>query len=190
MPVRASRRCATARAPPGRGGWAGHAAARRPLAEERVRVHDTRRPARPAHRLGPRGCGPGELRRLHLPLSVRARGAVGYSATLPRGRRAEGLAASRPRRTEPPVSHGGVCAPPICVPVRGCPHVRQLAQLSGQGGGESHLEQISVDGLLRLRDAELGPGVTELTCHAGYVDEGLPSSYTVEREAELRTLCD
>ncbi len=42
----------------------------------------------------------------------------------------------------------------------------------------------------RLLDAELGPGVTELTCHAGYVDEGLASSYTVEREAELRTLCD
>ena len=32
--------------------------------------------------------------------------------------------------------------------------------------------------------------MTELTCHAGYVDEGLASSYTVEREAELRTLCD
>ena len=32
--------------------------------------------------------------------------------------------------------------------------------------------------------------MTELTCHAGYVDEGLTSSYTVEREAELRTLCD
>src|SRR3989442_1249299 len=53
-----------------------------------------------------------------------------------------------------------------------------------------HLEQVSVDGLLRMLDAELGPGVTELTCHAGYVDEGLTSSYSVEREAELRTLCD
>jgi len=39
-------------------------------------------------------------------------------------------------------------------------------------------------------DSELGPGVTELTCHAGYVDEGLVSSYAKEREAELRTLCD
>ncbi len=78
----------------------------------------------------------------------------------------------------------------IGVPVRGGSRVRHLSKFYGQWGGETHLEQISVDGLLRLLDAELGPGVTELTCHAGYVDEGLTSSYTVEREAELRTLCD
>ena len=76
------------------------------------------------------------------------------------------------------------------VPVRGWSAVRHLPKFYGQWGGETHLEQISVAGLLRLLDAELGPGVTELTCHAGYVDEGLTSSYTVEREAELRTLCD
>ncbi len=78
----------------------------------------------------------------------------------------------------------------IGVPVRGGSRVRHLSKFYGQWGGETHLEQISVEGLLRLLDAELGPGVTELTCHAGYVDEGLTSSYTVEREAELRTLCD
>jgi len=76
------------------------------------------------------------------------------------------------------------------VPLRGYCHVRHLSKFYGQWGGETHLEQVSVDGLLRLLDAELGPGVTELTCHAGYVDEGLASSYTVEREAEVRTLCD
>jgi predicted glycoside hydrolase/deacetylase ChbG (UPF0249 family) len=32
--------------------------------------------------------------------------------------------------------------------------------------------------------------VTELACHPGYVDAGFESSYHVEREAELRTLCD
>jgi len=32
--------------------------------------------------------------------------------------------------------------------------------------------------------------VTELTCHPGYVSPELASSYTVERETELRTLCD
>ena len=78
----------------------------------------------------------------------------------------------------------------IGVPVRGCSRVRHLSKFYGQWGGETHLEQISVDGLLRLLDAELSPGVTELTCHAGYVDEGLSSSYRVELEAELRTLCD
>jgi len=76
------------------------------------------------------------------------------------------------------------------VPLRGYSHVRHLSKFYGQWGGETHLEQISVDGLLRLLDTELGPGVTELTCHAGYVDEGLTSSYSVEREAELRTVCD
>src|SRR5205809_825569 len=252
MPVRASRRCATARAPPGRGGWAGHAAARRPRAEDRVRVHDTRRPARPAHRLGPRGCGPGELRRLHLPLSVRARGAVGYSATLPRGRRAEGLAASRPRRTEPPVSHGGVCA---LRPLRrlggdgpaarrrrvghrrahgfralvpGAPAAPRrmtapakllivtaddfgISRGVNRGIAQAHREGILTSTSLMVNrpasvqaadvgracpalniglHLELDAGVTALTCHAGYVDEGLTSSYTVEREAELRTLCD
>jgi len=78
----------------------------------------------------------------------------------------------------------------IGVPLRGSSHVRHLSKFYGQWGGETHVEQVSVDGLLRLLDAELGPGVTELTCHAGYVDEGLTSSYRVEREAELRTLCD
>jgi len=78
----------------------------------------------------------------------------------------------------------------IGVSVRGCSHVRHLPKFYGQWGGETHLEQISVDGLLRLLDADLGPEITELTCHAGYVDEGLSSSYRIEREAELRTLCD
>jgi len=78
----------------------------------------------------------------------------------------------------------------VGVPVRGYSSVRHFSKFYGQWGGETHLEQISVAGLLRLLDTELGPGVTELTCHAGYVDEGLASSYTIEREAELRTLCD
>ena len=37
---------------------------------------------------------------------------------------------------------------------------------------------------------EIGDGVTELACHPGYVDPEFPSVYSVEREAELRTLCD
>jgi len=76
------------------------------------------------------------------------------------------------------------------VPLRGYSHVRHFPKFYGQWGGETHLEQVSVEGLLRLLDAELALGVTELTCHAGYVDSDLVSSYTVEREAELRTLCD
>ena len=78
------------------------------------------------------------------------------------------------------------------VPVRGDGPVRHLSKFYGQWGGETHLEQISVDGLLRLLDTELGDveHVTELTCHPGYVEPGFASSYSAEREAELRTLCD
>jgi chitin disaccharide deacetylase len=77
------------------------------------------------------------------------------------------------------------------VPLRGYSSVRHFSKFYGQWGGESHPEQISVAGLLRLLDAELvnGWGVTELTCHPGYVEPGLASSYAAEREVELRTLC-
>jgi len=76
------------------------------------------------------------------------------------------------------------------VPVRGYSDVRHLSKFYGQWGGETHLEQIRVEALLRLLDAEVGAGVTELTCHPGFAERGLRSSYVAERAAELRTLCD
>lgn len=76
------------------------------------------------------------------------------------------------------------------VRMRGDAGVRHLPKFYGQWGGETHLEQVGVAGLLALLDTELEAGVTELTCHPGYVTPELASSYTVEREAELRTLCD
>ena len=74
--------------------------------------------------------------------------------------------------------------------LRGYGPVRHFPKFYGQWGGETHLEQIGVDGLLRLLDAEVGEDVTELNCHPGYVDGDLASSYAAEREVELRTLCD
>lgn len=74
--------------------------------------------------------------------------------------------------------------------VRGYSRVRHFPEFYGEWGGETHLEQIGVEGLLRLLDVGVREGVTELTCHPGYVDAQLPSSYTAEREVELRTLCD
>jgi len=65
-----------------------------------------------------------------------------------------------------------------------------MGRFYGQWGGRTHPEQIGVDGLLRLLDAEIGEGVTELSCHPGYVEPGFRSSYVVEREVEVRTLCD
>jgi len=75
------------------------------------------------------------------------------------------------------------------VPVRGHSAARHVAKFYGRWGGATHLEQIGVDGLLRLLDAEVGAGVTELSCHPGYVDPEFRSSYRAEREVELRTLC-
>ena len=76
------------------------------------------------------------------------------------------------------------------VPVRGYSRVRHLPKFYGQWGGETHPEQIGVEGLLRLVDAEVREGVTELTCHPGYPDTELLSSYAAERELEVETLCD
>ena len=78
----------------------------------------------------------------------------------------------------------------VGVPVRGYSRTRHLSTFYGQWGGETHLEQIGVEGLLRLLDAEVREGVSELTCHPGYVEPGFRSSYAAEREVELRTLCD
>jgi predicted glycoside hydrolase/deacetylase ChbG (UPF0249 family) len=76
------------------------------------------------------------------------------------------------------------------LPVRGHSRARHFSKFYGQWGGETHLEQIGVESLLRLLDAEVRDGVTELNCHPGYVEPGFPSSYAAEREEELRTLCD
>ena len=76
------------------------------------------------------------------------------------------------------------------IPLRECSGVRYCSSFYGQWAGERHPEQVSVDSLLRIFDAELGPGVTELACHPGCPDHSLVSSYAAEREPELRTLCD
>jgi chitin disaccharide deacetylase len=38
--------------------------------------------------------------------------------------------------------------------------------------------------------SEIVDGITELSCHPGYVDDSHVTTYRIEREAELRTLCD
>jgi predicted glycoside hydrolase/deacetylase ChbG (UPF0249 family) len=81
-------------------------------------------------------------------------------------------------------------AAPIGVPVRGCSGIRHFSRFYGQWGGETHLEQISVENLIRMFDNDIREGVTELNCHPAYVEPDFPSSYAAEREEELRTLCD
>jgi predicted glycoside hydrolase/deacetylase ChbG (UPF0249 family) len=76
------------------------------------------------------------------------------------------------------------------LPLRGHSTVRVCSKFYGQWGGETHVEQISVAQLAQLLLEETRDGVTELTCHPGYMDPNLRSSYASEREAEVRTLCD
>jgi predicted glycoside hydrolase/deacetylase ChbG (UPF0249 family) len=75
------------------------------------------------------------------------------------------------------------------LPLRDHSPVRHVPQFYGQWGGETHLEQIGIEGLVRMLAAEVREGLTELGCHPGYVDPGLRSGYAVEREVELLTLC-
>jgi predicted glycoside hydrolase/deacetylase ChbG (UPF0249 family) len=74
--------------------------------------------------------------------------------------------------------------------VREFSKVRCVPEFYGQWGGRTHLEQIGVAGLVHLLRTRVEDGVTELSCHPGYVDSDLVSGYTSARECELRTLCD
>jgi predicted glycoside hydrolase/deacetylase ChbG (UPF0249 family) len=76
------------------------------------------------------------------------------------------------------------------LPLREHSPVRYFSTFYGQWGGESHLEHISAASLAHMLETGIGEGFTELSCHPGYVDADHTGSYSVEREAELRTLCD
>jgi chitin disaccharide deacetylase len=76
------------------------------------------------------------------------------------------------------------------LPLRAHSPVRYFSKFYGQWGGKTHLEQISVQGLIRLLETEITEGFTELSCHPGYCDPKLQSTYRIEREVELRSLCD
>lgn len=75
------------------------------------------------------------------------------------------------------------------LPLRGFSRARNVARFYGQWGGCSHPEQINPASLLAIVDAEMGEGIVELSCHPGYVEPELETSYGAEREIELRTLC-
>ena len=76
------------------------------------------------------------------------------------------------------------------LPLRGFCRVRHIASFYGQWGGETHLEQVRLPVLAQILAAEVGEGFNELSCHPGYTDPDLRSSYRAERRAELETLCD
>jgi chitin disaccharide deacetylase len=73
--------------------------------------------------------------------------------------------------------------------LRGHARMRVCTKFYGQWSGETHLEQISVAGLERVL-TDIEDLMTELTCHPGYRDPALRTSYDAEREVEVQTLCD
>ena len=75
------------------------------------------------------------------------------------------------------------------IPVRGHSPVHCHTTFYAQWGGETHLEQVSVETLVEMLRHDVTSGVTELVCHPGYIDDELESSYCRERQAELETLC-
>jgi predicted glycoside hydrolase/deacetylase ChbG (UPF0249 family) len=68
--------------------------------------------------------------------------------------------------------------------------IRCFANFYGRWGGGSHPEHVRVASLAHMLATEVAEGVTEFSCHPGYVDSDLSSTYHIEREVELRTLCD
>jgi predicted glycoside hydrolase/deacetylase ChbG (UPF0249 family) len=76
------------------------------------------------------------------------------------------------------------------LPLRDHCGVRHIGKFYGQWDGETHLEQIGPNALADIVGTEVEDGFNELCCHPGYVDGDLASSYTLERETELETLCD
>jgi predicted glycoside hydrolase/deacetylase ChbG (UPF0249 family) len=76
------------------------------------------------------------------------------------------------------------------IPLRGSSPARYFPDFYGQWDGQTHPEQISTDHLIEMVREELGPGITEISCHPGYVDPEYDTPYHAERELELQTLCD
>lgn len=76
------------------------------------------------------------------------------------------------------------------LPMREHSPVKYFPDFYAQWDGETHLEQVSVEHLMKIFDSEIGEGFTELGCHPGYIDPKFDSTYHIERETELQTLCD
>ncbi len=75
------------------------------------------------------------------------------------------------------------------LPLRDHSSVRNCSSFYGQREGETRLDQISPGALERIIHSAIGPGITELNCHPGYIDPDFLSAYSGERETELLSLC-
>jgi len=77
------------------------------------------------------------------------------------------------------------------LPLREHSPVRYFSNFYGQwDDGIAHPEHISIESLLYMLRAELRNGITELSCHPGYIGPDFASPYNIEREIEILTLSD
>lgn len=76
------------------------------------------------------------------------------------------------------------------LPLREHSPVRYFSNFYGQWDDIAHPEHISIESLLHMLRADLRHGITELSCHPGYMGPDFPSPYNIEREIEVQTLCD
>jgi predicted glycoside hydrolase/deacetylase ChbG (UPF0249 family) len=92
-------------------------------------------------------------------------------------------------REEPARTALAAAAGELGVPLRHFGPARFVGGFYGQSDeGVSWPDGITVEALIRLLSS-LEPGLSELSCHPGFAD-GLESTYRIERERELETLCD
>ena len=80
---------------------------------------------------------------------------------------------------------------PLGVAVRGDGRVKFVGGFYGQWEWKvTDLSHVSVEFLQQMLRNETPPGVTEFSCHPGYIDEDYRGVYRHEREAEIATLTD
>lgn len=77
------------------------------------------------------------------------------------------------------------------VPIRGDGRVNFVGGFYAQWEWKvTQLEYVSVSFLQRMIREEVPAGITEFSCHPGYITEQYQGVYSHEREAEIRTLID
>lgn len=77
------------------------------------------------------------------------------------------------------------------LPLREHSPVRYFSNFYGQwDDGIAHPEHISIESLLHMLRTEIRNGITELSCHPGYIGPEFASPYNIEREIEILTLSD
>jgi predicted glycoside hydrolase/deacetylase ChbG (UPF0249 family) len=78
---------------------------------------------------------------------------------------------------------------PVGVPLRGDGKVNFVGGFYGQWEwGVKELKYVSVEFLQQMLREEVPPGITEFSCHPGYITDDYKGIYCREREAEIATL--